>query len=216
MIAGHRERADYMIEAMGCGVAFFDYDNDGWLDILVLTGSRFGDPPADATNRLYKNNRDGTFTDVTEKAGLFRTGWVVRRHRGRLRQRRLRRSVPHLLGPERALPQQRRRHVHRRHQGGRAARTRSRAGAPAALSSTTTATAASTCSSPTTWTSTSTSVPRARRRSQSCNYEGRAGQLRPARSAAGRHSLYHNNGDGTFTDVTRAAGHRQGRRAATA
>ena len=39
-------------------------------------GSRFGDPPANASNRLYKNNRDGTFTDVTKKAGLFRTGYA--------------------------------------------------------------------------------------------------------------------------------------------
>lgn len=74
-ICGHPKRADYVIEAMGCGCAFFDYDNDGWLDILVLTGSRDGDPPADASNRLYKNNRDGTFTDVTAKSGLFRTGY---------------------------------------------------------------------------------------------------------------------------------------------
>ena len=74
-VCGHPKRSDYVIEAMGCGCAFFDYDNDGWLDIIVLTGSRFGDPPADASNLLYKNNRDGTFTDVTEKAGLFRTGY---------------------------------------------------------------------------------------------------------------------------------------------
>ncbi|MCU1262469.1 MAG: ASPIC/UnbV domain protein, partial [Bryobacterales bacterium] len=74
-LSGHPKRADYVIEAMGGGCAFFDFDNDGWLDILVLTGSRTGDPPADASNRLYKNNRDGTFTDVTEKAGLFRTGY---------------------------------------------------------------------------------------------------------------------------------------------
>jgi len=74
-VSGHRERADYVIEAMSCGCAFFDYDNDGWLDVLVLTGSRWGDPPGDASNRLYKNNRNGTFTDVTEKAGLFRTGY---------------------------------------------------------------------------------------------------------------------------------------------
>ena len=75
VVCGHPQRADYVIEAMSCGVAFFDYDNDGWLDILVLTGSRFGDPAPDASNRLYKNNRDGTFTDVTRKAGLFRTGY---------------------------------------------------------------------------------------------------------------------------------------------
>ncbi|MGI8990199.1 MAG: CRTAC1 family protein [Bryobacteraceae bacterium] len=74
-ISGHPMRADYVIEAMGGGCAFLDFDNDGWLDILILTGSRTTDPPADASNRLYKNNRDGTFTDVTQKAGLFRTGY---------------------------------------------------------------------------------------------------------------------------------------------
>ncbi|MGO9895043.1 MAG: FG-GAP repeat domain-containing protein, partial [Bryobacteraceae bacterium] len=75
VVCGHPRRADYVIEAMSCGAAFLDYDNDGWLDILVLTGSRFGDPPPTASQRLYRNNRDGTFTDVTEKAGLFRTGY---------------------------------------------------------------------------------------------------------------------------------------------
>ena len=60
---------------MGCGAAFLDYDNDGWLDIFVLSGTTIEGPPG-ATNRLYKNNRDGTFTDVTEKAGLRRTGWA--------------------------------------------------------------------------------------------------------------------------------------------
>ena len=65
-----------IIETTGCGVAFFDYDNDGWLDILVLCGTKLEVAPGDATNRLYRNNRDGTFTDVTEKAGLHRTGWA--------------------------------------------------------------------------------------------------------------------------------------------
>jgi hypothetical protein len=74
-IGGHVDRTDYIIETMSCGAAFFDYDNDGWIDILVLSGSRFHDPPADASNRLYRNNRDGTFTDVTQEAGLFRTGY---------------------------------------------------------------------------------------------------------------------------------------------
>lgn len=76
VVCGHTDRVDYVFEAMGCGAAFLDYDNDGWLDILVLSGSRFGDPPPTASNRLYKNNRNGTFTDVTEKAGLFRTGYA--------------------------------------------------------------------------------------------------------------------------------------------
>ena len=75
VVAGHPARADYILEAMSCGAAFLDFDNDGWLDILLLTGSRFGDPPPEASNRLYRNNRDGSFTDVTEKAGLLRGGY---------------------------------------------------------------------------------------------------------------------------------------------
>ena len=75
---GELETSDYISEANGCGVAFFDYDHDGWLDVLVLNGSRrSGIPGGDtATNRLYRNNRDGTFTEVTEEAGLARTGWA--------------------------------------------------------------------------------------------------------------------------------------------
>ncbi len=76
VIAGHQFRADYIFETMSCGIAFLDYDNDGWLDILMLCGSRFGDPPEDASNRLYKNNRDGTFSDVTRQAGLWRRGFA--------------------------------------------------------------------------------------------------------------------------------------------
>jgi hypothetical protein len=73
---GGIDHKTYILETVGCGVAFFDYDNDGWLDILILSGTRLeGDPP-DATNRLYHNNRDGTFTDVTSKAGLTRVGWA--------------------------------------------------------------------------------------------------------------------------------------------
>jgi len=75
-IYGGIDRKDYIVETMGCGCAFFDYDNDGWLDVLVLCGTRFGEAPKGATNRLYRNNRDGTFTDVTVHAGLLRTGWA--------------------------------------------------------------------------------------------------------------------------------------------
>lgn len=75
-IYGGVEKKNFIIETVGCGVAFLDYDNDGWLDIFVLCGTRMEAPIPGATNRLYKNNRDGTFTDVTEKAGLTRTGWA--------------------------------------------------------------------------------------------------------------------------------------------
>ncbi len=75
-IYGGVARKDYILETMGCGCAFLDYDNDGWLDIFLLCGTRFGGVPRGATNRLYKNNRDGTFSDVTERADLLRTGWA--------------------------------------------------------------------------------------------------------------------------------------------
>ncbi|MGC1413983.1 MAG: CRTAC1 family protein [Candidatus Acidiferrum sp.] len=66
----------YILESTGCGCAFIDYDNDGWMDIFLLCGTRLEGAPPEATNRLYKNNRDGTFTDVTEKAGLHSVGWA--------------------------------------------------------------------------------------------------------------------------------------------
>ena len=68
----------YIIETKGSGLAFFDYDHDGWLDIYLTNGVRLGEtyPSGKApTSHLYKNNRDGTFTDVTERSGLARTGW---------------------------------------------------------------------------------------------------------------------------------------------
>jgi len=76
IIYGGIDSKSYIIEVVGCGVAFIDYDNDGWLDLLVLSGTRLDNPPDGTTNRLYKNNRNGTFTDVTAKAGLVRMGWA--------------------------------------------------------------------------------------------------------------------------------------------
>jgi enediyne biosynthesis protein E4 len=76
VIYGPANHKDYIIETIGCGCAFIDYDNDGWIDIFVLNGTRLENAPAGLSNRLYRNNRDGTFTDVTEKAGLFQTGWA--------------------------------------------------------------------------------------------------------------------------------------------
>jgi len=76
IVYGGVDTKRYIIEVVGCGVAFLDYDNDGWLDVLVLSGTRIEGVPPGTTNRLYKNNRDGTFADVTEKAGLTSTGWA--------------------------------------------------------------------------------------------------------------------------------------------
>ena len=76
VIYGGVESKKYILEATGCGCAFIDFDNDGWIDIFLLSGTRLEGNPPGATNRLYKNNRDGTFSDVTEKAGLHRDGWA--------------------------------------------------------------------------------------------------------------------------------------------
>ena len=75
IVYGGVEKKDFIFETVGCGAAFFDYDNDGWLDIFLLSGTRLEGAPKGATNRLYKNNRNGTFTDVTAQSGLTRTGW---------------------------------------------------------------------------------------------------------------------------------------------
>jgi hypothetical protein len=62
----------YLPETMGPGVAFFDFDNDGWMDIFFVNSGRadFYRPKTLPRNALYRNNRDGTFTDVTDKAGV--------------------------------------------------------------------------------------------------------------------------------------------------
>ena len=83
-IYGGLDRKRFIIETNGAGVAWIDYDRDGWIDALVLSGTRLAEgerrdamfPPGTApTNRLYRNKRDGTFADVTDETGLRRTGW---------------------------------------------------------------------------------------------------------------------------------------------
>jgi len=76
VIYGPVENDQYILESNGCGCAFFDYDNDGWIDIFLLSGTRLSGAPPGTTNRLYKNNRNGTFTDVTRQAGLESVGWA--------------------------------------------------------------------------------------------------------------------------------------------
>ncbi len=76
-VSGTAEK-NLILEAPGSGVAIFDYDNDGWPDIYLVNGSTFDalhgkeKPPCAA---LFHNNHDGTFTDVTEKAGVANERW---------------------------------------------------------------------------------------------------------------------------------------------
>jgi hypothetical protein len=76
-IFGGEHRNKYLLETTGCGAAFFDYDQDDWVDIFLVNGWRLEGFPKgeEPICHLFKNNRDGTFTDVTLKAGLARSGW---------------------------------------------------------------------------------------------------------------------------------------------
>jgi hypothetical protein len=76
-IYGDEHKNKYLLETTGCGVAWFDYDNDGWLDLFFVNGTRLGGFPKgqEPESRLYHNNRDGSFTDVTRQSGLARAGW---------------------------------------------------------------------------------------------------------------------------------------------
>jgi enediyne biosynthesis protein E4 len=76
IVYGNPDVTNYILEVVGCGCAFIDYDNDGWMDIFLLSGTKLDGAPAGTTNRLYKNNRDGTFSDVTDKVGLRDVGWA--------------------------------------------------------------------------------------------------------------------------------------------
>jgi hypothetical protein len=78
-VFGGKDTKKYIIETTGTGVAIFDYDNDGWPDIFLVNGTTLEGSLAEKgtapSNHLYHNNHDGTFTDVTAKAGLTATGW---------------------------------------------------------------------------------------------------------------------------------------------
>jgi hypothetical protein len=76
-VFGGKDTKKYIIETTGTGVAIFDYDNDGWPDIFLVNGTTLEGFPAGQgpTSHLYRNNHNGTFSDVTVKAGLTATGW---------------------------------------------------------------------------------------------------------------------------------------------
>ncbi|QMV18621.1 CRTAC1 family protein [Granulicella sp. 5B5] len=76
-IYGDEHKNRFLLETTGCGVAFYDFDHDDWLDIFLVNGTRLEGFPKgqEPISRLFKNNRDGTFTDITAKTGMTRSGW---------------------------------------------------------------------------------------------------------------------------------------------
>jgi hypothetical protein len=76
-VYGGQKTNRYLLETTGCGAAALDYDSDGWLDIFLVNGTTLEGFPKgkQPTNHLYRNKRDGTFEDVTAKAGLAHSGW---------------------------------------------------------------------------------------------------------------------------------------------
>ena len=136
----------YLPETSGAGCAFLDYDNDGWMDIYLVNSGKcdFYNPPQPLRNALYRNNRDGTFTDVTEKAGVAGGGYGMGVAVGRLRWRWISRSVRDAIRTQHSLSQQRRRHFHATSR--KKPEWRRRAGARAPCGSITTTTGGSICS----------------------------------------------------------------------
>lgn len=75
-IYGETDRKDFIVETIGGGAAWFDYDRDGWLDAIVMGGTRFDDPPAQSSLQLHRNLGNGKFEETTVEAGLARVGWA--------------------------------------------------------------------------------------------------------------------------------------------
>ena len=204
VIYGNTDSNDYILEAVGCGCAFFDYDNDGWMDIFLLSGTRMAGAPDGAGNRLYKNNRDGTFADVTEKAGLRDVGWASGVCVGDYNNDGFEDLFCTYFGQNK---------LYRNNGDGTFTDVTKAAGL---------------------WTEATrygagctfldynrdghldlfvsnyvqfdtAHVPKPGANSN-CNWKGIPVECGPRGLPTGRHSLYHNNGDGTFTDVSEAAG----------
>lgn len=75
-VYGENDHKDFILETIGGGAAWIDFDGDGWLDLLLMGGTRFGADQPSSSLQLYRGLRGRSFEDVTEEAGLDRVGWA--------------------------------------------------------------------------------------------------------------------------------------------
>ena len=119
-VYGGEHKNRFLLETTGCGVAFYDFDHDDWLDLFLVNGTRLegfskGEEPI---SRLFKNNRDGTFTDITAKSGMTRSGWGQGCCVGDYDNDGLDDLFVSYYGQNILYQEQRRRHLHRCHRQG--------------------------------------------------------------------------------------------------
>jgi len=205
MVYGGTDHITYIIELNGGGCAFFDYDNDGWMDIFIIGGRRLEGIPPGSSNRLYHNNRDGTFTDVTEKAGLFHCGWACGVCVGDYNNDGFEDLFLTYYGQNR---------LYRNNGDGTFTEVTEKAGL---LYPTTRFGSGATFFDYNRdgWLDLFVSnyviedlatAPKPSLDVPNCNYEGVATNCGPSGLPAPQHFLYRNNGDGTFTDVSKESG----------
>ncbi len=186
-------------EQIGSGVALLDYDGDGWLDIYLLTGPR-AVAISSPGNRLYRNNRDGSFTDVTESAGLGFRGWSMGACVGDYDGDGSLDLYVTNLGPNL---------LYRNNGDGTFTEVAQRAGVSCPLFSTGTSFADYDGDGDldlfvANYVAVEHTDPS--RKDQVCNYYGLRVGCGPRGLEGAPDFLYRNNGDGTFTDVSQAAG----------
>ena len=206
-VSGSPANKRFLLEEMGCGVALFDFDNDGWLDIFLVNGSSFaaGAGAPKPTSYLFRNNRDGTFTDVTAKAGLTYSGWGQGCCVGDYDNDGFDDLFVSYWG---------RNVLYHNNGDGTFTDVSEKAGVAGhgepvgrrlLLSWTTIATAISICSSPTTSISTR-SASRFPGEAAYCRFNDIPVPCGPQGFAGGTNLLYRNRGDGTFEDVSETSG----------